>query len=67
MTRIARARGLLWPLIVVAVGAALVSAAVRFSRTSAALTAPPPSAAARAGEGQEGVVCFGTVDLERVE
>ena len=50
MTRIARARGLLWPLIVVAVGAALISAAVRFSRTAAAPTAPPPAAAAPAGD-----------------
>ena len=58
MTRIARARGLLWPLIVVGVGVALISAAVRFSRTAAAPAAPP------SGDGYEGVVCFGTVDLE---
>ena len=65
MTRIGPARGFLWPLIVIAVGAALISAAVRFSRTAAAPTAPPPSAAAPPGERHEGVVCFGTVDLER--
>jgi HlyD family secretion protein len=65
MTRIGPARGLLWPLILVAVGAALISTAVRFTRTAAAPTLPPPAAAAPAGEGHEGVVCFGTVDLER--
>ena len=50
MTRITRLAGaLLWPSIVVAVGAALISAAVRFSRTAAAptttATMPPPTAA----------------------
>jgi HlyD family secretion protein len=60
MTRITRSQGLLWPIIVVALGAVLVSAAVRFSRTAAAPTTRPPT-----DEGHEGVVCFGTVDLER--
>jgi multidrug resistance efflux pump len=64
MTRIAHARGLIRPLIVVAVGAALISAAVLFRRTAASPTAPPPSAATSAGEAHDGVVCFGTVDLE---
>jgi HlyD family secretion protein len=65
MTRFRRTRGLLYPLIVVVVGAALISTAVRFSHTAAAPTAPPQSSAAPAGEIHEGVVCFGTVDLER--
>jgi len=65
MTRIARTRGLLWPLIVVAVWAALISAGVRLSGTAAAPTASPQSAAAPAAPGREGFVCFGTVDLER--
>ena len=65
MTRFARARGLLRPVIVAAVGAALILAAVRFQRTAAAPAADvwPPPAATTSREG-EGVVCFGTVDLE---
>jgi multidrug resistance efflux pump len=65
MTRIGRVGGLFWPLMVVAVGAALISAAVRYRRMVAAPTAPPPSAAAPANEVHQGFVCFGTVDLER--
>jgi HlyD family secretion protein len=65
MTPSARARSLLRSLIVLGVGAALVSAAIRFGRTTAAPAAvagqPPPTSAPREGEG---VVCFGTVDLE---
>ena len=65
MTRFARARCLLRPVIVAAVGAALILAAVRFQRTAAAPAADvwPPPAATTSREG-EGVVCFGTVDLE---
>jgi HlyD family secretion protein len=59
----ARPRGLLWPIVVVAIGAALVSAAVRFSRTTAA-PSPSPPAAGEGREDHEGIVCFGTVDLE---
>ncbi len=65
MTRMARAGGLLWPLILVALGAALMFAAVQFSRTAAAPTRLPPAAAAPAGTGRDGVVCFGTVDLDQ--
>src|SRR5437660_9465107 len=65
MTSSARARGLFRSLIVLVVGAALVSAAIRFGRTTAAPAAaagqPRPAATHRDGEG---VVCFGTVDLE---
>ncbi len=63
MTRIARAGGLIRPLIFVGIGAALIVAAVRFSRMAAAPAAPPASAGPAAPSG-EGVVCFGTVDLE---
>jgi HlyD family secretion protein len=65
MSQTRRARALVWPLITVAVAIALISTAVRFSRTVAAPTAPPPSLTTPAGQAQEGVVCFGTVDLER--
>jgi HlyD family secretion protein len=65
MTLIGRVRGLLWPLMVVAVGAALISAAVRFSRTAAAPITGQQSASEPDGGSHEGVVCFGTVDLER--
>jgi multidrug resistance efflux pump len=66
MSDFARARRLLWPVILTAIGAALVSMAIRFSRTTAnaAQTPPQPSPAERAGEGGAGIVCFGTVDLE---
>ena len=49
MTRITRSRGLLWPSIVVAVGAVLISAAVRFSRTVAAPTTTPHHATTDGG------------------
>ena len=49
----------------VAVAAALIPPRVRLGRTAAAPTAPPPAAAVPADRGHEGVVCFGTVDLER--
>jgi HlyD family secretion protein len=64
MTRIGRARAVLWPLIVVAIGIALISAAVRFSRIAASPAEPPPALEPSAGEGHDGIVCFGTVDLE---
>lgn len=68
MTRFARPPGLIRPVIVVAVGAALVASAVRFTRTSAAPTPPRGPAETGTGTGSEsgrdGVVCFGTVDLE---
>jgi multidrug resistance efflux pump len=63
----AGASGLLRSVIVVALGAALILAAVRFSRSAAGPTASPPpeaASAATSGEGRDGVVCFGTVDLE---
>ena len=65
MTLSSRARGLLRPVIVGAVGAALILAAVRFQHTAAGPAADvgPPRAAAASHDG-EGVVCFGTVDLE---
>jgi HlyD family secretion protein len=59
-----RPRGLLWPIVAVAIGATVISIAVRFSRSTASPPAPPPSPAGTAGEGREGIVCFGTVDLE---
>jgi HlyD family secretion protein len=65
MTRIGLPRGLHWLLIVVGVGAALICAMLQLGRTAAAPTEPPPSVAAPGGESHEGVVCFGTVDLER--
>ena len=65
MMRSARARGLLWSLVVVGVGAALISAAVWFSRTAAAPARSPASSSAPAASRSEGVICFGTVDLER--
>jgi multidrug resistance efflux pump len=49
----------------VAIGTALISTAVRFSRTAAGPAAPPaPARSAPSDEGREGIVCFGTVDLE---
>jgi multidrug resistance efflux pump len=69
MTRFAQARGWLRPLIAMTVGGALISIALRFTRTVAAPAGPlsPPvnTTAAPAGLDQEGVVCFGTVDLEQ--
>lgn len=67
MTHLARARGLIRPLFLVAIGAVLILAAVWFRRTAAAPTAvdagePTRASASHAGDG---VVCFGTVDLER--
>ncbi len=63
MTDSARRHGWLGPIVATAIGAALISAAIRFSRTTAAPT-PPPPAAAQDREDREGIVCFGTVDLE---
>jgi HlyD family secretion protein len=65
MIRLTRSRGLLRPVIVVAVAVALTSVAVLFRRSAAAPSAPPPPVAPPpAAEDGEGVVCFGTVDLE---
>jgi multidrug resistance efflux pump len=65
MTRFARARGLFRPVVAVFVGAALIFATLRFRGTGAAPAAdagqPPVASTSREGEG---VVCFGTVDLE---
>jgi multidrug resistance efflux pump len=56
MTPIARARRLLGPVLVAAVALGSISAAVWFRRSAAAPAGAAPAA--------EGVVCFGTVDLE---
>src|SRR5947207_15914163 len=65
MTSLARARSLLRPVIVVAVAVALTWGAVLFRRSAAAPSAPrPPVGAATAAASGEGVVCFGTVDLD---
>jgi multidrug resistance efflux pump len=63
MRAFARARSLVWFLLVLALAVGLFCAAIRFSRTAAAPTSPPPPGAALAGHEQGGVVCFGTVDL----
>ena len=66
MTQITRARRVLWPLFVIALGIALVSVAVKFRRLAASPAAPSPlpSKPKVAAEAKEGVVCFGTVALE---
>jgi multidrug resistance efflux pump len=56
----ARVRSVLRPLIVVVAVAALIVAAVRFSRTVAAPSATTPADAVRGN-----LVCFGTVDFQR--
>ena len=65
MRRSAGTPGLIRPVLVVATGAALIFAAVWFRRTAASPTAEvkPPRTAASSPQG-EGIVCFGTVDLE---
>jgi HlyD family secretion protein len=65
MKRIAWVPGLVWPAVVVACGVGLISAAVWLSRTAAAPAGPRESTAAVVEAHREGVVCFGTVDLER--
>jgi multidrug resistance efflux pump len=64
MTSVARASRVFFPLIMVAVAVALVSTAVQFSRMAAEPTKAPLSEPAPSGPVQEGVICFGTADLE---
>ena len=64
MTFFKRACRQLRPVIVLAVGIALVSAAVWFSRPAKSLAAPLPSNSPSAAQAEEGVVCFGAAALE---
>lgn len=50
--------------VVLAIGAALILAAVHFRRSAAAPVTEPPKSTAPARDA-EGLVCYGTVDLER--
>jgi HlyD family secretion protein len=65
MTRPVRARRLFWPFIMVAAVAASIIAGFRFAGLAAtpAVTSPSPSSETAPAD-HEGVVCFGTVDLE---
>ena len=64
MTFLARASRQLRPVIILAVGVALVSAAIWFSRPLTSSAAPLPPNTASAAEAEEGVVCFGAAALE---
>ena len=64
MIRPGRTRALIWPLIFIAVATSLIFTAMRISNTAASPPAPSPSTAGPASPAREGVVCFGTVDLE---
>lgn len=64
MTRTVRTRAVFWPLVTIATATVLISTALRFGRSAAVPTPPPDAAEKTVGKAQDGVVCFGIVDLE---